>query len=207
MARRQRDETGASGLSDTVRRERREGSVTISIGWRVTTVTLAALALLCVPSSQAQETTENVLKAAFIYHFATFTQWPSNVLMEGMPIRACVIGDSAVANALSASDRDIDGRELEVTMRTVQALDGCHLLYVSPLSPNVIEQAIAAADGSPILTISDAEGFARGGGVIELFVERGKMRFRISLASAMGAELELSSRLLSLAELIDDSND
>jgi hypothetical protein len=57
---------------------------------------------------------------------------------------------------------------------------------------------------SPVLTISDVGEFARTGGIAEFFVEGGKMRFRVNLGSVKLSRLQLSSRLLSLAELVHD---
>jgi hypothetical protein len=173
---------------------------------RAAIIALAMAALLGPRGAQAQETTESVLKGAFVFNFVTFTEWPPDALMDGTPIRACVVGDPAVAGALTtnAAGRDIAGHALEVTTATVQSLAGCHVVYVSSPSALVVNQAIAATAGSSTLTISDVDTFARSGGVVELFVEAGKMRFRINLGSAMRAQLELSSRLLSLAELTDE---
>jgi len=167
----------------------------------------AAVVVLCAQPVHAQETTESVLKGAFVYNFATFTEWPPNVLMSGTPISVCVVGDDAVADALVANTagRQIDGHSIEVDIRAAEALQGCHVLYVSSTSRRIVDTVLAASEGSPILTISDAENFARTGGIAELFVEAGKMRFRVNLSSVMRSQIELSSRLLSLADLIDDS--
>jgi hypothetical protein len=173
---------------------------------RVRVIAFVVLVLVCTRPVQAQETTESVLKGAFIYNFTTFTEWPPTALMPGMPITVCVVGDPAVADAVTenTAGRQIDGHDVVVTMRTEDTLQGCHVLYVSSASPRVVNQALAAAEGSPILTISDVNQFARRGGVAELFVDAGKMRFRVNLTSAMRSQLELSSRLLSLAEVVYD---
>lgn len=168
----------------------------------------AAVVYLCAHPVDAQETTESVLKGAFVYNFARFTEWPPSALVAGMPLLTCVVGDEAVADALVANTdgREIDGHPMEVAVRPADALQGCHVLYVSSGSRSVVDAALAATEGSPVLTISDVQGFARTGGVAELFVEAGKMRFRVNQDSAMRSQIALSSRLLSLAELIDDSD-
>jgi hypothetical protein len=169
-------------------------------------VAMAAVALLCARPVHAQETTESVLKGAFVYNFATFTKWPPDVLANEMPITICVVGDEAVAEALTANTkgRQIDGHQLTVAVRTARDLGGCHVLYVSSTSAQIVDQAVAASSGAPVLTISDAARFVQDGGIAELFVQAGKMRFKVNRASLRRSRLELSSRLLSLAVILDD---
>jgi hypothetical protein len=75
---------------------------------------------------------------------------------------------------------------------------------VAATSARSASDAVISVAGSPVLTISDVDEFARSGGIAQFFVERGKMRFRVNLESAKRAQLQLSSRLLSLAELVHD---
>jgi hypothetical protein len=161
---------------------------------------------LCVWQARAQEATEGVLKGAFIYNFAKFTEWPEDVLRSNEPLIACVVGDDAVADALARNikDRLIAGHPVMVATRTADALQGCHVLYVSSGSARAVAQAVASVATSPVLTISDVDEFARAGGIAQLFVEGGKMRFRVNLGSVKRSGLQLSSRLLSLAELVHD---
>jgi YfiR/HmsC-like len=163
--------------------------------------------VLCAGHGLAQDVTEGALKGAFLYNFAIFTEWPPDVLPAGMPIQVCVVGDRAVASALErhAAGRQIAGHNVVVTTpgpndKTVQT---CHVLYVAAGARGAAE-AVTAVAGSPVLTISDVDEFARVGGIAQFFVEGGKMRFRVNVASAKRAHLQLSSRLLSLAELVHD---
>ncbi len=165
---------------------------------------VASCLTLCARQAPAQEATEGTLKGAFIYNIATFTEWPEDVLPSGAPLTACVVGDDAVASALAkhARNRLVAGHPVLVVTRQANAVQGCHVLYVSSSSPTAGAQAMALTAGSPVLTIGDVDDFARAGGIAQLFVEGGKMRFRVNLGSVKRSRLQLSSRLLSLAVVV-----
>ncbi len=171
---------------------------------RALAVMLAALTMLCARPALAQEATESVLKGAFVFNFMMFTEWPQDVLPSGAPLIACVVGDEPVAEALidNVDGRLINGHSVVVMMRTENTVQGCHVLYVSSASASTITQTMTSVGNSPCLTISDGGEFVRTGGIVELFVEGGKMRFKVSLGSVKRSRIQLSSRLLSLAELV-----
>ena len=79
----------------------------------------------------------------------------------------------------------------------------CHLLYVSGIARPRMAEILFALRETPVLTVSDDEMFIKAGGMVQVFVENGKMRFRINPRAAKRARLQLSSRLLALAELVD----
>jgi hypothetical protein len=167
---------------------------------------VATALVLCALDAQAQDVTEGALKGAFLYNFVTFTEWPAEVLPPGSPIQACIVGDRAVASALEriARDRRPAGHPLVVMTPVETALHGCHLVYVAATSARSASRAMISVAGSPVLTISDVDEFARSGGIAQFFLDRGKMRFRVNLNSVKRAQLQLSSRLLAMAELVHD---
>jgi hypothetical protein len=163
--------------------------------------------LLCVSTGRAQDVTESSLKAAFIYTFAKFTEWPEDILPPTATFSACVLGDSQIRDAL---ERTVKGRQYEgrgISVSQVQ-LDGklrsCHLLYVSGVNPAQVTAVVVAVRGAPVLTISDIDDFAQLGGIAQMFVENGKMHFDLNLGVAKGSRLQLSSKLLALAAHIHD---
>ena len=167
---------------------------------------LAAL-LLGTATGRAQNVTESSLKAAFIYSFAKFTEWPPEVLPTTATFTACVLGDSPIRDAL---ERTVKGRLLlgrGISVSLVQ-LDGnlrsCHLLYVSGVTPAQVLVIVTAVRGAPVLTISDVDDFARQGGIAQMFVEDGKMRFDLNPEVAKRSRLQLSSKLLVLAAHVRD---
>jgi hypothetical protein len=161
-----------------------------------------SVVLLCTSAGRAQDVTESSLKAAFVYNFAKFTEWPPDVLPPTATFAACVLGDSPTRDAL---DRIVKGRLLSgrtISVSEVQfgaGLRSCHLLYMSGVSRAQVTAVVVALRGVPVLTISDSDDFARGGGIAQMFVENGKIRFDINLDVAKEARLQLSSKLLALA--------
>lgn len=144
------------------------------------------------------------LKAAFLYNFAKFTQWPAEALKAGAPLIMCA-NDDEVADALARATegRVVDGHRVEVRPVGANAprLRDCHVLYVSDLDRTGALQLLETLKGAPVLTVSDLDQFVQIGGVAQFFVEGGQMRFAINLESARRAGLQLSSKLLSLAKI------
>ena len=169
---------------------------------RITRAAFAAALLMPVPAS-AQDVTEPALKAAFIYNFAKFTEWPPEIARIAGPLAMCVVGDAAVGEALSRTvkDRELNGRRMAVSvMGVAEPQRGCHILYVSGVTSGQATLLVAGLRDLPVLTISDAEGFMALGGVAQFFFEHGRLRFSVHLGSAKRARLQISSRLLALAK-------
>jgi hypothetical protein len=150
----------------------------------------------------AQDVTEPTLKAAFLYNFAKFTEWPTGP-SDAAPFLMCVFGDPAVGDALK---RAVLGRALgdhPIVMSRVVADESkraCRVLYVSGVAANQAGLVVADLLDMPVLTISDIEGFTDVGGIAQFFFEHGQLRFRIDLESAKRARLQISSRLLIMAK-------
>jgi uncharacterized protein DUF4154 len=174
-------------------------------------VVLAALLLLWCAPVRAQGVTAPALKAAFLYNFANFTEWPANVLAPGQRLSLCVMGDSAVADALEQTikGRGVDNHELTVTVikDAASAILSCHLLYVGGVDPRRTDQILFALSGTSVFTVGDGDRFAELGGVAQLILENGHMRFGVNVEAARRAHLKISSKLLSLAQIIKDPND
>lgn len=154
----------------------------------------------------AQDVTEVTLKGAFLFNFARFTEWPVDAL-HTESLSACVLGDRAVGDALSRTvkGKQISGRPIAVTMVAPdKSVPACHLVYFSGIPDTRIAEIVSTLRDVPVLTVSDSEAFARRGGIVQIFVESGKMKFRINTRSAKRARLQLSSRLLALAEIVDE---
>jgi hypothetical protein len=154
----------------------------------------------------AQSASAPALKAAFLYNFAKFTEWPADVLPAGAPLVMCVVDDLKLTKALeeATTGRDVEGHALVV--RKIE-LDGpvrsCHLLYAG-VDAKAGGRLIETVKGVPVLTVADLEMFASMGGTANLFVEDGRIRFAVNLDATNRARLRLSSRLLSLAKLVKD---
>jgi hypothetical protein len=160
--------------------------------------------LLLTPMAAApQDVTEPALKAAFIYNFARFTEWPAGAIADGAPLVLCVLGDPAIAGALerAVKERTLAGRSIGVaqTAPDWKSLAGCHLAYVAGVTASAAAKIVAGLQDTPVLTISEVAGFTQMGGIAQFFFENGQLRFDVQLESAKRARLQISSRLLALA--------
>jgi hypothetical protein len=143
-----------------------------------------------------------VVKAALLYNFAKFTEWP------GMPTSAaivfCVVADDGIADALveTVSGQKIGGHTLEVSRPQVRAeWRTCHVLYIADAEARRSGGGLSGIKTLPVLTVSDGKGFCEGAGIVELYVDGGRMRFAINVDAAESSGLRLSSRLLGLAKV------
>jgi YfiR/HmsC-like len=163
--------------------------------------------LLWTSTGRAQDVTEASLKAAFIYSFARFTEWPQGVLPTTAMFTACVLGDGPIREALerTVKGRQLAGRGISVSQVKLDGkLASCHLLYVSGITAAQVTAMAAELRGAPVLTISDTDDFMQQGGIARMFVENGKMRFDLNLEVARRSGLQLSSKLLALAAHVHD---
>jgi hypothetical protein len=166
----------------------------------ITTATLAVLLLLR-PLASAQDVTEPNLKAAFVYHFAKFTEWPARLPL-GEPFVMCVVGDAAIRDALerTVKDRLVAAHAILVWQMDEGPPRVCHVMYLSGLTIGKATALITGLRDAPVLTLSDIDGFTEMGGIAQFFFEHGQLRFRVNRESAKRAGLEISSRLLQLAK-------
>jgi len=168
------------------------------------------LALLCFVLAErtvAETVTAPALKAAFLYNFAKFTEWPPEALRSAAPIEICFSGDAQVANALEEVTRGHDVAGHRLVLRRVDPLgtgQTCHMLYVADLTAKTAIQVVERVKGVPVLAVSDFQGFASIGGNTEFFVEGGRMRFAVNLEATQRSGLRLSSKLLTLAKTVED---
>jgi hypothetical protein len=154
------------------------------------------------PAGGSDVAADVAVKAAFLYNFAKFTEWPA--LPPGGPIVLCVVGGDAIANALveTVKGQNISGHALEVSRpQDSSSWRSCHLLFIADAETRKSAGGLAGLKTLPVLTVSDGKDFSQAGGIIELFVESGRMRFAINMDAAEGSGLRLSSRLLGLAKV------
>jgi hypothetical protein len=147
------------------------------------------------------------VKAAFIYNFAKFAEWPA--LPSGASIVVCAVGDDGIAAALvdTVRGQNIGGHALEVRRPTDRSSwRACHLLFIADAEARRSADALHEIKTLPVLTVSDGTGFSQAGGIIELYVEGGRMRFAINVDAADRSGLHLSSRLLGLAKVVRDGH-
>ena len=171
----------------------------------VQALTAGALAILLLTpaAASAQDVTEPALKAAYIYNFAKFTEWPADAIAPGAPFVFCVVGDAAIGEALVRTVKGLTlaNHNIIVSYHPPDARppEGCHIAYVSGTTSTQTAKVLAGLRDTPVLTISDLAGFTQMGGIAKFFFEHGRLRFDIQLAAAKRVRLNISSKLLTLA--------
>jgi hypothetical protein len=165
------------------------------------------------PPAFAEESQESVysdqqVKAAFIYHFATFVEWPP--LAGGRDtFRVAVLGDDGVAGELEESlpGRDIGGRQMQVQrLSSLDELDDADMLYIGAKYNHSLPKLISQVGDRAVLVVTDAPGALDDGSMINFQVVDERVRFEISLTAAERAGLAMSSRLLSAAMFVDTTS-
>jgi hypothetical protein len=169
----------------------------------VAVLTALLLAPSVAPTATAAKVPEYDLKAAFLYNFVKFVEWPPGAFTdERTPVTICVFGDDPFGRSLDAV---VQGERLGERPLVVQRPDGlddlgaCHVLFVSRSESSRFSEVIAQVRGEPVLTVGDAEGFLPAGGVINFVLAGTNVRFRINAKAAERSGLRLSSKLLRLA--------
>lgn len=156
------------------------------------------------------EPSATALKAAFLYNFAKFTEWPADMLAPGQRLFVCVIDAKVVADALKQiiQGRAVDGHELIVlVVKPDEPIRSCHLLYVGGRDAKRSSQILDTLKGSAVFSVGESDNFAESGGVAQLILENEKMRFAVNVASVHRARLLVSSKLLTLATIVKDECD
>ncbi|WP_374681776.1 YfiR family protein [Accumulibacter sp.] len=177
-----------------------------SLPLTVTLVVAAAAVWPYAASAQPTPAEENTLKAAFVYNFAKYTDWPDDLWNRSPRLRLCTAGERGeFAQALAALEGKpaVRGKEIEVRQLS-RPQDGtdCHILVV--VGHAQMTEWTRSVRLAPVLTVGDGEGFATRAGIIALYVEGEKLKFAINQEAAKRAGLKLSSQLLKLARLVKD---
>jgi hypothetical protein len=171
---------------------------------------LIAISVVCAITSGtgAQTPTEYQVKAAFLYNFARFIEWPDRAFRDpGSPMTFCVQGEDPFGHDL---DRALDSKTVgvrELTIKRfkgVQGLETCQVLFIGSSDEERVSQIVQTLKNSPVLTVGDMERFAKLGGIINFVTEKNKVRFEINLDAAERAGLKVSSKLLTVARVIRD---
>ncbi|MGA3067335.1 MAG: YfiR family protein [Tepidisphaeraceae bacterium] len=148
---------------------------------------------------------EYQVKAAFIYNFAQFIQWPDKAFSDSSsPFVVGVIGQDPFGENLEDAMRDktIAGRPVEVRhMDSPDQIPSCHLLFIPASEDDQLDDIFKWVADRPILTIGETPKFLDAGGTIQFLIEDGKIRFAINPDSAARAGLRISSKLMSLARI------
>lgn len=176
---------------------------------------LLCLSLITAIPSRAQnadssDSSEYLIKAGFTYNFAKLMDWPAGAFAQpDSPIVIGVLGIDPFNGTLDQvlKGKQANGRAFEVKhLKWGADLRGCNILFVSDSETSHLDELFHSIKGMPILTIGETPGFAQRGGIINFVVEDNKVRFEIDVDAAKQANINISSRLLSLATIVHQAS-
>jgi len=145
---------------------------------------------------------EYQVKAVFLFNFAQFVSWPSQP--PDAPLVIGILGDDPFGSYLDETVRGekVNGRPLTIQrLRRGAEPRNANILFIAQSERERAAQLVSNLKGRSVLTVSDIDGFAELGGMIQLFTENKKIRMRINLDAVRAANLKVSSKLLRVAEV------
>ncbi len=175
-----------------------------------TTLILFLISLLLISSlfpslAQINPARQYQVKAAFLYNFTQFVEWPASAFPEeGAPIVIGVIGEDPFGYYLDevVAGEEINGHPLEIhRFDPNDEVVNCHILFINVMSKYKLKEVLQKTKGESILTVSDMPEFIQKGGMIRFNMVNNKLRFQINPMASDSAELKISSKLLQLAEI------
>lgn len=162
---------------------------------------LVLLSLLPRTPARAQSL-EYPIKAAFLFKFGEFVQWPADAFeVSDGAINICVVGDSGFAAIVSNAIKNetVAGRKVVAQpLASIAASDPCHIAYIGGSQKQSVADALQAVAGRPMLTVTD-ETKGPAAGVIHFVIRSNRVRFIINDKVAAANSLTLSSALLNIA--------
>lgn len=164
---------------------------------------LVLAVLLCCgrPCAFAAEEVEYKVKAAFLLNFAKFITWPTTA----KPVDSfvlCIVGDDPFGAALSGIEaKEVGGKKVQLRYPDASGneLGQCRMVFVSRSEQKQVTRLIGLLEGTPIVSVSDIEGFVDSGGLFEFKDQGGRLTFVINNSKAKKQGISISSSLLNLA--------
>ena len=169
---------------------------------------ISALLVLLSPGARlAYAADEYTVKAAMLFNFSQFVEWPSNAFSDSKaPLIIGVLGDDPFNGGLDhiLANKSAGTHPLQaVHFSSAAEISHCHILFVAASSQGLLSAAQQKLNGASVLTVGEIEDFATSaGGIARLYTEDGHIRIEINRAAASKANLHISAKLLKLAKIV-----
>ena len=158
-------------------------------------------------AAESSSVREYQVKAAFLYNFAKFIEWPDSAFSnENSPIIICVLGYDPFGEALDVMREKTIGRRNILIKRVmdIEDLEECHILFISSSERRNLSQILRIVRNKSVLTVGDTKGFAYSGVIINIASEENRLGFEINVDAAQRAHLKLSSKILKLGKIVKE---
>ena len=171
---------------------------------------------------------EYQIKAAFLYNFIKFVDWPKEKVSDANePIVIGIIGKDPFGKAFEpVKDKKVKNRKVVIRrfkgfeeikksaendksklQQQIQAIRRCYILYICPSEQEQLKEIVSWVKAHPVLMVAEAKGFLDAGGIINFLMEENKVRFEINVTAAKQAKLKIRSQLLQLAKRVVKEKD
>ena len=170
-------------------------------------VVVIMIAIACGQNlAHAQAISEYRVKAAYLYSFARFIEWPSQSFANAAaPLKFCIMNDQAVEYELNqiAGNKRVDGRRVEVlSVQSSDEVEDCHLLFINSSQSKRAQHILDNLRHKTVVTVGDSKGFVEQGGIIDFALQDNRVQFRVNHRAANEAGVQISARLLSVAKMV-----
>ncbi len=149
---------------------------------------------------------EYQIKAAFIYNFAKFVEWPQTVFEnESDSIIICIAPNNEPDSDVffSLNNKTVGGKKIKVRIcDDIKDIGDCQILFLDSTDPRFIQEVLRTVKDRSVLTVGHIRGFTQEGPVINFFIKEGKLRFEVNLDAAKRSGIKLGSQILMSAENI-----
>jgi hypothetical protein len=172
--------------------------------WLALLGALGLMASVCRAGDTGQM--EYEVKAAFLYNFAKFVQWPADAASLGASMRLCILGRDPFGGLLesSLSGKTVGDKPIDIgRVSDARQLNGCQVVFISSSERGQADTILEALSTRPILTVSEIPGFDAMGGMVNFYIEDRRIRFEINPKAAARSGLRISSQLLKLSRIVD----
>lgn len=175
---------------------------------QVVAVLVCAALLGGTPQAQ-QKASEFQVKAAYLFNFGRFVQWPKeDASSQAESFEICVLGTDPFGESLDATlaGAVIAGKSVMAKrIGKPQDINSCRVLFISSSEESRLREDLLALDKARVLTVSDIPRFSDRGGMIGFVSDGSRIRFDVNLDIATDAGLTLSSELLKVATNVKKS--
>jgi hypothetical protein len=155
---------------------------------------------------QGQTASDRQVKAAYLYNFAKFVEWPEQAFANSTAaIRLCVLNDRLFEADVHqvVNGKVLGGRPIDVIgVQALEQLRSCHILFINLSDSREARRILEGLRGASVLTVAEMKGFVADGGIINFVLQDDRVQFEVNHRAANRVGLRISSRLLGVAKFV-----